>query len=199
MTELLASLEDFAAVRGVDFDPTDEQAIIALEGASGLVAQELNGRVFSLVEDVVTLPGSATRGLLLPGPPVVSVSEIVEVCGTDERTLTSGTDYVLEDAEAGIVRFAFPTVGWGVSPWSGVLYRVTYTHGFDGAPPEVAMVVMALAGRLFVQGASGGQVIRQEQIGTYLVAYETGGSSSGEGLTDLERRVLARYALPRAA
>src|SRR5437867_2010441 len=94
MAVLLATLEDLAASRGVEFDPTDLRAIIALEDASATVRQAFDLALDDTVADEVTLDGSGTDALLLPELPVNGVASVAIVSGDMTATLVEGTDYV---------------------------------------------------------------------------------------------------------
>lgn len=193
---LLASPSDFAAERGVAFDPTDTAAIIALEQASdlirGLIDQELDGIV---TDDEVVLDGTGTRSILLPQLPVLGVSTVSTVWDWDDTPveLVADEDYKV-DLRRGILwrqRHATWTVGF-----QNII--VTYDHGYSlpGADPvtlpaDLQGLCRTIAGRMMNSGESGGQTVRSEQIGTYRVSYDA--TAALNQLTTEDYAILSRY------
>jgi hypothetical protein len=209
---LLATLEDFAAARGATFDPTDLQALIALEGASGLVQSYCN-REFTYVEDEeITVAPWGTAGLLLPEPPVYDVSAITVIAADTTETALEVGDWFI-DGKAGIVYLysTTPPYPW---PWGSHWYqlptsrvRVTYTHGYilpgedaiDGVqdlPAEISLAVMSIGSRNITTTSTGGQAVRTKTVGSYSVTYGDQSTTVDEfGITAAERQVLDRYRL----
>lgn len=174
---LLASLEDFAAERGVTFDPTDVAAISALEQASDLIRsltdQQLDGIVTG---DIVTLNGTGTRSLLLPQLPVLAVSEVTTVWDWDDtpEVLVADTDYKVDLATGILWRSRYCVWTVGIQN-----IAVTYDHGYSlpgsdpvTLPADIQGLAKTIAGRMMSNAESGGQVVRSEQIGTYRIAYD---------------------------
>jgi hypothetical protein len=208
VTKLIASMEDFALSRGVDYDPTDMQALIALEGASGVV-RAYTGQLFDYVEDEeILLNGSGTKALLLPQLPVIDVTEVALVAWDATETILETTDYVLGDA--GILYRGLDNgvnVSWGWPWWAGARnIRVVYSHGYtlpgeDEAtgipdlPSEISLVTMQIAARNLTSGAQGGQTVASKSVGSYSVTYETGTSTLVDevGVAAAERLVLDKY------
>jgi hypothetical protein len=212
MPQLLATMEDFAAARGVAFDPTDIQALIALEGASGIVRAYCN-RTFAYVEDdeVVVFP-RGTPGLLLPELPVHEVSAVVLVASDGTETDLETTDWFLDGTSGILYRVsttgAFPWYwGWHWYPNPTARVGVTYTHGYvmpgeaelDGVPDlpaEISLAVISIASRNITTAASGGQRVRSKSVGSYTVTYGDTQTLVDElGITAAERQVLDRYRL----
>lgn len=207
---LLASLEDFAATRGVTYDPTDLQALIALEGASGVVRAYTNQDFGYVEDDEITLDGHGTRALLLPQLPVHDVSEVASIAWDDTETILETTDYRL-DAAAGILYRGWNSTGWPMGwGWWGPGYgyrsvRVVYSHGYilpgetavagvPRLPAELSLVTMQIAGRMFTMAQQGGQMVRAETVGSYSVQYGTYGSSAEETQPlDVERLILDKF------
>src|ERR1051326_5505376 len=129
----LASLDDFAAARGVDLDPTDLTAIIALEGASAAV-QTYTGQTLAFVEeDTVRVHGTGTQSLLLPQVPVGTISDITVTDLADVDTvLTEDIDFVVE-SDSGILW----RTGFDVWTRGKLNVSVTYDHGYDPVPGDV--------------------------------------------------------------
>lgn len=216
MTTLLASMEDFAHSRGVGFDPTDIQAMIALEGASGVVRAYCN-RIFDYAEDEeITVAPHGTAGLLLPEIPVHEVSEVTLVAPNGDETALDVTDWFVDGATGILYRIS--TTGtypwyWDWASWyrypSAARVRVTYTHGYNlpgealiegvpDLPAEISLVVMQIAARNFTYAAQGGQLVRSKSVGSYSVTYETSSAESTSSLLDTERLVLEKYRLRSA-
>jgi len=208
MPPLLATLEDFAAVRGVPFDPTDLQALIALEGASGLVRSYCN-RDFTYVEDdeIIVFP-RGTPGLVLPELPAYEVSAVSAVASDGVETELEVGDWFLDGASGLLYRTSgtYPWYSsWGWHPVPASRVGVTYTHGYimpgeeaidgvEGLPAELSLAVLSIAARNTMTVASGGQAVRSKQVGSYQVAYgDTTTTVDEVGITAAERQVLERY------
>jgi hypothetical protein len=216
VTTLLASMEDFAHSRGATFDSTDMQAMIALEGASGVVRAYCN-RTFDYLEDEeVTLTPHGTAGLLLPEIPVHEVSEVTLVASDATETALETTDWFLDGATGILYRISstgtYPWY-WGWNWYSNPVttrVRVTYTHGYvlpgepviEGVPDlpaEISLVVMQIAARNLIYSAQGGQLVRSKSLGSYSVTYETSTSESDASSPEkAERAVLEKYRLRNA-
>ena len=209
MPHLLASLEDFAAARGVSFDPTDLQALIALEGASGVV-RAWCARDFTYAEDdEITLFPTGTPGLVLPETPVYDVTAVTLITADGTETDLETGDWFI-DGDAGIMyRVSNTTVypwtwGW---PWGGApnRIRVTYSHGYllpgeqeiegvQDLPAELSLATISIASRNITTSASGGQAVRSKTVGSYSVTYGDQSTVVDElGITAAERQVLERY------
>jgi hypothetical protein len=186
----LATPEAFAAFRGVTYDPTDVQAILALSNAEALVRTYCD-QSFDLEEDdIVLLDGTGTRSLLLPQLPAIGVTSVSTFDDDDIETQLDPTDYVLA-GDNGILwrthRDAWPRGIQNIS--------VTYDHGFETLPSDLLNAIMVIASR-GLSSSAGGEV-QAEAIGTYSVTYAD--STSGGGLQDGERLVLDRYRQQRVA
>ena len=210
MTTTLATLEDFSAARGVQFDPTDLAAIIALEGASDAVRSYTGQSFDAITDDVVTLDGTGREGLLLPQLPVSAVSEVVIISSDGiETTLDPAVDYRL--GGSGILwRFvglsAWPWWGSPIWPLGRQNVRVTHDHGYalpgdEGDPPlpsDIQLVTMQVAARGLAVATSAGRLVSAETIGSYSISYDTA-QSQGADLLELEKRILDHYRLARVA
>jgi hypothetical protein len=119
--------------------------------------------------------------IVLPQRPVVEVTE-VRVNGTVTH------DWWLDDVTLllGSAAWQLPPAGHGPPQ-----VQVTYTHGWDPVPGDIAAIVMQAVNRALVNP---GQV-RAETVGgestTYLVP--TSGEALGVLLSRTEQRVLDRY------
>jgi hypothetical protein len=205
---LLATPEEFAAIRGVTYDPTDQAVVLALEGASDLVRSVTEQRLDHIADDEVTLDGTGTSSLLLPELPVTEVSEIVVLDDAGNEEALTTADWRLR-ADAGILW----RIGVGATWTRGrENIRVTYSHGYllpgesttdDPAPAalpaDIELVVCQLAWR--IHSLVAGRTVNAESIGSYSVTYadEAGNQVATVGLTDLERAVLGRHRHTRLA
>lgn len=198
----LASPDDFAVWFGLGLNveslTNTEQARIttALEIASGIVRS--GRRIFSRVtDDVVNVDGSGGCDILLPSDrlPVVSVSSVTNLAlwDTEAATVTaaeydwtpSGLLHLHRDAAIG---------AYWTPRRQGVV--VTYTHGYDPIPQDVAGVVLAIAKRWYDAASAGstasGSLVKAESLGDYSVTYDTASS----GLLESEAFVLRQYETP---
>lgn len=147
------------------------QAAVALEMATARIQGWTKRRLELVVDDVVTLDGTADTELTLPSWPVVEVTAI-EIDGV----AAAGTSYKRSGGTL------FRDAGWGRR---GGTVDITYTHGYDPLPDDIRMVAVQLAVRI-MQNPMG---IRQEAIGTYSVTY--GGDNPGDD--DPLLKQLTRY------
>lgn len=186
MTELLVSGLEFAHHRGVTWDPTDLQSILVLESACDM-ARTYTGQEFTLVEDdEVRLDGTGKDGLMLPQLPIVEVTEIVV---EDDDPLDLSEDVYV--GTAGILWRAYPC-RW---PLGHGNIAVTYSHGYAAIPADLRQAIFEIADVLIANGASGGQIIKSETIGSYVIAFDTGSSVN---LTAKVVHGLDLYTYPRA-
>lgn len=132
--------------------------------------------------DTVSLVGTDDVDLPLPDGPVESVSQVDIISGTATTTVTDYT-LVAGEIDAVLVRETAGRSHLG-GHWGGRLatVEVTYTHGFDGAPDDVKMVVLRAAAVAWANPAG----VASEQIDDYSVQY-SGRSDGGmvpRGLLD---------------
>lgn len=128
----LASTEELSTWLGVP--PDNDQLIAALNAASNRFRGAVRHPVTRVRGDVARLDGYGTTTLLLPCAPVVDVAS-VEVNGTPTE------DY--EWSEMGAL---YRQQGW---PRKYRSVQVTYDHGYDLVPGEIAEVVIDQARSLY--------------------------------------------------
>ncbi len=202
---LLASGQAFAAIRGVDYDPTDLAALMHLEGASGLVERYCRRSFAAVYDDEVLIDGSGGECILLDSPPVWDVHDIVYRQPAADDVEVEDATWAVDEAK-GLLWKADLCGAW----WRGIKnYGLTFSHGYKLAgeageapelPPEISLVTMALAQRGLAmsssfQGSAG--AVTSESIGSYSVSYSDGGSSSDSvGFTIIERLALSKHRLP---
>lgn len=153
----------------------------ALEIASAEIRN--NRRIFTPVtSDIVLVDGYCGQTLLLPKNrlPVTAVSLVEELSGPDWVTLDA-TDYDWS-ADGYLTRRWWRT--WTDRP-QGV--RVTYSHGYNPIPREVAGICLSLAKRLYDNPDA--TSVQSEQLGDHHVTYQ---GATG-GLSPLEETQLSAY------
>jgi hypothetical protein len=159
----------------------------ALAQATDLIRGALGGQRITLVtDDVVVLPGPGRRLLQLPQKPIVSVTSVA----IGSATFTEGTDYEVDAELNALARLGY---SW---PRGGVV-RVTYTHGYDTVPEELARLCGRIADRI-LDGTLGARSV-QESIGTKQTSVTfhslaLAGDDSVFALAD--QRLLDGYRLP---
>ncbi len=193
---LLATPQELASWRGVEYDETDVAATLALEAACDLV-RGYCGQTFELeVDEDVILDGKGTRTLLLPQLPVHDVTYLANL--DEDGVPTSIENWYLGNAGVIWLR-ADATECFGIGHGN---IAVTYTHGydldpahpegFDPLPADLKMCVLQIATlSLSNIGASG--VVTGETIGSYQVTYADPGESGGSALPPELVEVLDRY------
>lgn len=178
----LASVSDLED-RGVTVS-AEEQTVVAtaLDTASALI-RDVAGSPISEVTDTVTIEGSASSWLALPGRPVSAVSEVL-VDGS------SVTDYTLS---AGSL--------WRACGWRSFAVTVTYTHGLPTVPADVVDIVCRLAVKSLVSfreqpdgtGVANKPLI-SERIGDYSAVYTYAPTFSEMDIPkDMRARLAARF------
>ncbi len=161
----LVSQADFVEWFSLPSPSTAESARIqtALEIASAAIRN--NRRLFSPVtSDLVVIDAHGGSSLLLPKNrlPVVGVTLVEELSGAAYVTVAS-TEYNWS-ADGYVQRW---WTSWPDCPQGA---RVTYSHGYDVLPRDVAGVCLAAAKRLYDQPDGGGGV-QSEQLGDHHVTY----------------------------
>lgn len=128
-SDLLAAPETLAARLGAS--ASDPRIRDALAAASARFRAAVRHHVSHVDDDTVVLDGTGSESLLLPHSPVTAVSAVV-VEGSDV------TEQVQRSTE-GMLRYpgGFPDTLGAVS--------VTYSHGYDPVPDEIADVVLSAA------------------------------------------------------
>ncbi len=179
----LVSEADFVEWFSLPTPNTAESARIqtALEIASAQIRN--NRRIFSPIDsDIVVIDSHGGQSLLLPKDrlPVRAVSLVEELSGAAYATVAA-TEYDWS-ADGFVVR---PWACWTDRP-AGV--RVTYSHGYQVMPRDVAGVCLQAAKRLYDQPDGGGGV-QSEQLGDHHVTYF---SNAGVLLPD-DEAILRHY------
>lgn len=184
-----ATAADLATLLNVTFDGADtDRAMLLLELVSDEIQANCHQQLTQLVDDVVTLPGNWSGELLLPGPPVTTVTTVtMDGDATSGWTLlnnrlwrTSPVEWVGNRTFAGY---------WG-GPETAV--QVTYTHGHTTVPDVARATALRAAARAW----NNPQQSTQMSLGAW---QESMVRLAGTWLTDGDRTVLTRAGLRRTA
>ena len=122
--------------------------------------------------------------LIVKNPPIRELTWIKS--GRESPSEIDSGRYVVEDADAGIIR----TVS---SPWiTGVhQYTVGYEGGYEDAPEDLKLAVLSIIGREFAN-------TRQKRHGLRSKSFAQGSTDLLQmGLTPMEKMVLMGYTLMR--
>lgn len=154
----------------------------------GEIGRELHRRT-----ETVTLNGSGTRTLLLPGAPVTTISSVVVAGATyalqDPATPTTAPAFYEQDLRAGILRAVN-----GVWPEGLGNIQVTYTHGYagiDDVPGDIQDAVLEHASTIAMVLAH----LQQESGGSTSATY---GQTALVGTTAKWVQVVQKYRLQAA-
>lgn len=185
----LATVADLATALGRTFTPDQElQAQALLDQASSVIRGFLRQDITrATTTDTFTMRRAdplrdRCAGLVtLPQRPVESVTR-VEVDGTQTH------DWWLEGDELRVRGWT-----WGHPPAAHMppQVAVTYTHGYDPVPADLAVIAMQAANRVLVNPSA----IRSETVGGISTTYLIPGTGEALGvlLSKTEQRALARY------
>lgn len=183
----LATLADLTK-RGLAVEAGTEAEFVttALDTASTAV-REAAGAPISQTTSTVAVEGEPGQRLRLPGPPLISVSDVA-INGQEV------TDWLLRSNRL-----------WRAAGWTGAgepsEVEVTYVHGLAVVPPDIVDLVcrMVAAALVSYRSQDGGQGlaasnITQERIGDYSVSYGSDGRISEMDLPQYWReRLEARF------
>lgn len=157
--EPLASMSDLID-RGIGWGDIFVQSVLV---AASDAVRDAAGVAISRTTSTITIGGTTSRSLLLPGGPVVSV----------ETVLVDGdpvTDWRLVDGQL-----------WRSCRWSSrsepSSVTITYTHGYDPVPADIVQLVCTLtaAGLAAVKdGVGGRRGVTSVAIDDYRESYATG-------------------------
>jgi hypothetical protein len=153
---------------------TDDGVDLAIDGACA-TCETVADQTFGETNETVTLDGSGTDAMVLPGVPVSRVSSVT-VAGT------ATTEFVADTRRGMLVKQS------GLWPRGRMNVVVRYTHGYRSTdvPDDVRMVALNLAGRLLVQGPKNAMA---ETNGDVQIRYAVAATD----LTANELRILRRH------
>lgn len=135
MDDLLADPVVLAAWFGVE--PSEPKVILALRATSQRFRGAVRHHVSHVVDDVEILDGNGLRSMLLRNAPVAEVSEVLV-----DGVLLAATEYRYGRRDGRLRRMC--------GLWPDLLpVQVTYTHGHDPVPEDIAEVVIDQARALY--------------------------------------------------
>lgn len=194
----LATIEDFVERYGLA-SPTPDAARIqtSLEIASATIRR--GRRIFTRVtDDTVRVNGPGGLSILLPSDrlPVVAIASVKNLDRVGVEYTIDPADYDWSDN--GVIHLNWgagwdATRRWWTTRRGGVV--VTYTHGYDPVPDDVAGVCLDMAKRLYDAAASttSGADVRSETLGDYTITYQSTGAGA---LLQSEVDILSEFELP---
>lgn len=146
------------------------QALAVIRDVSAVI-EAYTGRTFVSAESTLTL--QVVCGVVtLPAGPVTAVSSVTSSGSPVDFTWTSGRTLTVSGCNAEV--------------------EVTFTHGWEEAPPAIVAVAAQMAGRaLGANPAESG--IQQESLGSYSVTIGSAAASGPLGILPHERAVLDLY------
>lgn len=167
----LATLDDLAAVtQGPVADPQTAERLLGMASAA---VRRWCRRTFDYVEDHEVTVYARDGRLTLPNGPVEAVASLVNPDGVS----VAAAGYDLAGTEV-------TRCGW----WSPGAYTVTYTHGYDPIPEDVALAVCLVVND-FITGPGG--PITAEAIGEASYSYAPGSGAMTVGAA--AQRLLVSY------
>jgi hypothetical protein len=173
----LATLEDVEAVLGRDLTDGEFLRVDRLLAMASKKVRTYTGQFFEVVEnDLLELVPDAWGQVRLPQRPVTAVASVV----VDGETMDA--DGYTWTAQGALSR----TYGYWWTP-----VTVTYTHGYDTIPDDVAFVVAELVVARFSAPEGG---VKSESLGSYSVSY--GDTAVAGELSDTQKLALQPYMLP---
>lgn len=192
----LASPEDLEARLGRDLTEAETaRAAALLEDASAIV-RAYTGQSFEAVTDDVVVLRAVGGRIVLPQRPVTAVTQVVAIGGSEALPDFTLVDWLFDGVdtirigEGGYV-INLPEAWWDDDGYPGT-YRVTYSHGEAGAPPDVKAVVCGMVNRSLTAPTMAGGVT-SETIGSYSYRMESAGTGLSVVLGAEDRKVLDRY------
>lgn len=172
----LATSEDLRLFLGAD-EIDGARAEFMLAGVSAEVCRFAKDLAGLVTDEIVTIDGSGTGILLLPS---MAVSEVTTVTESGVE-LVEETDFTWS-AKGMLQRLV------GVWPKRFRNVIVTYSHGYETIPAEVALLVVRMAARGYLNPTA----TTNESMGGYSVGY--GYDASRQlALTDADKDILREY------
>ncbi|GJF04957.1 hypothetical protein [Pseudonocardia sp. D17] len=175
----LASVEDLRRLTGTSW-PDELAALTALRAASSTVRAYCGWSISAVDHEEVTLDGLGGRVLTVPCLHLTAVHEVVDVSADDDWPIT---DYRWSGMGA-----LYRAAGW---PRGFRTVQVTYSGGYEVAPPEVAAVVCGLAGRASIPAGVASMTVGSQTV--------TWAGTNGPTMNQSEERVLDRYRIVAAS
>ncbi|MDN4645364.1 hypothetical protein [Arthrobacter sp. PsM3] len=174
----LATVQDLAAFSQQAIAADDATAIFLLKVASGMIRAFLDQTVTLMPDDVEYLDPVNSSFASLRELPVVSVSTVeISPDGGLTWAVVPASSYKVSRRTGTITARQGSSVRWPADEES---WRVTYTHGYQSVPPELAGVCCGLAARYYSTPIA----VDMERVGQRQVKYniEAGGFSAMESM-----------------
>ena len=193
----LASQADLESRLGRALTPAEEARVEALLADASALVRAFTGRSFTLTEDQeITLRAVGGR-ILLPQTPVIEVTRITAVGGSDALPDFTVADWTFDGIDtvhigSGACVINLPEAWWDSEDGYPGTYRVVYSHGDATVPADVLSVVCAMALRPLTTPKMVGGVV-SETIGSYSYRLDAAGGGLGVAMTAEDRKVLNRY------
>ena len=196
MTDTFCSIVDLEQFLQVSIPSASEAAAErAILEASVAIQNYCRQQIGEVEDDEITLDAAGGTRLFLPELPVTAVS-VVE----DGETLVEGDDYQL--GQHGILHRVDQDWASGIQ-----IVTITYTHGYDPVPDDVAAICTRAAARAYQAGLRAAETegvpgVTAMGLGDYSVSFgaETGranggvlGASAAPVLLRSEKELLNRY------
>lgn len=178
------------AKRGVTIEAGERDLLSTYLDVASAAVRQAAGTPISRATSTVELEGSWRQWLHLPGPPVVSVSDVT----LDGTALVADTDYVLRNSQLWRLN------GWqSFTTWAPSLVSVTQVHGLLTVPADIVDLVCRLAATALVawrsdpsgSGLATQGNVRQLTLADYSVTYAASGQITEMTLPDQLRAQLA--------
>jgi hypothetical protein len=193
--DALASQADLEARLGRALTAEEEARCDALLTDASTLVRSYTGQTFDLVADDVVVLRAQGGAITLPQRPVVDVTSVVAIGGSEALPDFTLTDWAFDEIDTirigeGNYVINMPEAWLDDDGYPGT-YRVIYSHGYTSSPGDVVSVVCAMLLRVF--GNPGN--LRSETVGSYSVTYAVPatGEQLGINLTRYEQKALDRY------
>lgn len=170
----------------------------ALEIASAAIRTKTKQQI-TVITETITFEVWNTE-FVLPESPVTAIQSLtidsVDIPAYDPQASSQLGAYTWSPPGASI-RILGGWRGYGVSAWGGIggtawvrpaVVTLTYTHGWNPIPRDLAGVCLSVAKRLY-DNPSGGEV-QSETLGSWSVQYA---QPTGTGFSAYEDEILSRY------
>ncbi|HWB37182.1 MAG TPA: hypothetical protein VHA75_14285 [Rugosimonospora sp.] len=192
----LASQDDLEARLGRDLTAAEETRADALLADASALVRAFTGQTFDLVVDDVVVLRAVGGTITLPQRPVTAVTKVEVIGGSEALPDFTTSDWLFDDIDTirvgeGSWIINVPEAWWDDDGYPGT-YRVTYSHGYASAPPDVIAVVCGMVNRALTAPTMAGGVT-SETIGSYSYRLDSAGAGLAVAMSAEDRKVLARY------
>lgn len=184
----LATADDVATVLGRDLTTDEENRVDGLlDAASARFRREARQHI-STAQTALVLPVRHGR-VRLPQRPVVSVDTVRAVAG-DGTPATTIAAWTFDGVDLVTVADWWAVQLNAAAPQEPGTVHVTYSHGHDPVPDDVAYAVAGMTARALAPTAVG---VTSETIGGYTYRLGPAAEAGALGMTDDEKAVARSY------